>query len=65
MKDNAGQKLIRKETNQKFLIKKSKGFCKKRNSMFFERAYELKGPHPSLDLIVRQSELDELFEPLN
>lgn len=61
MKYKKGMNLKRKETNQNFVIKKSAGICRKIHSFGFERVYELKGPHPSLDLIVRKSELDELF----
>ena len=61
MKYLKGVKLRRKETNQNFIIKKSVGICRKLHSFGYERVYELKGQHPSLDLIVRKSELDELF----
>lgn len=47
------QKIIRKETNQRFTIKKVIGLLKHR--------YFLKGPHSSLDLDVSETELDELF----
>lgn len=61
MKYIKGMKLKRKETNQDFIIKKSVGISKKLHLFGYERVYELKGQHPSLDLIVRKSELNELF----
>lgn len=48
-----GQKIIRKETNQIFTIKKVIGL--------FKHHYLLKGSHPSLDLDVSEKEIDELF----
>lgn len=52
-KYKVGQKIIRKETNQRFTIKKVIGL--------FKHRYYLKGPHPSLDLEVSETEIDELF----
>lgn len=52
-KYKVGQKLIRKDTNQLFTIKKVTGL--------FKHRYLLEGPHPSLDLDVRKSEIENLF----
>ncbi len=65
MKYKVGQQVIRKKTCQRFTINKKLGFIKKLNSFGMERMYKLKGPHPSLNLIVRKSELDELFRLVN
>ena len=65
MQYELGQQLIRTNTNQRFSIKKVVGVCKKNHALKLELMYGLKGPHPSLDLIVRKSELDELFTVAN
>lgn len=65
MKYKIGQMIIRNDTGQKFTIKKDMGLCRKINSFGFERMYELKGPHPSLDLIVTKRGLKEMFSIVN
>ena len=60
-----GTRVIRKATNQLFEIAKFTGFVRKRGSITFERTYQLKGPHRSLDLIVRESELMQLFDTVS
>ena len=62
MKYKEKQKVVRVSTGQVFTIvgrkesKRKAGHCIKR-----EPVYQLKGPHWSLDLLVRKSELDALF----
>lgn len=52
-KYKVGQKLVRKDTNQLFTIKKVTGL--------FKHRYLLEGPHQSLDLDVSKDEIENLF----
>lgn len=62
MKYKENIKVMRISTNQIFTIIGKKG-SKRKIGCHIKREpiFELKGCHPSLDLLVRKSELDNLF----
>lgn len=62
MKYKENTRVIRVKTNQIFTIVGRRGRKRKIGHRFKrELMYQLKGSHPSLDLLVRESELDTLY----
>lgn len=62
MKYKKNEKVLRTKTGQVFTILGKKGSKRmKGHRIKREPIYQLKGSHRSLDLLVSQSELDELF----
>lgn len=62
MKYKKYTRVKRIRTNQVFTIIEKKGAKRKAGSLIKrEPIYLLKGPHPSLDLVVSKSELETLF----